>query len=167
MKKSLDTSDWSLVISLFLIICSIVIVAKIKAIRATALVLDAELKPKSVVVRVEGAVKKPGEFHVAPGTLVQDVIKKAKPRRFADIQKLPLLAPIDGSMTICLEKMREISVRVCGEAEEVQLRLPWGSRLSDLRSKLSLTKEADISFFKGRRLLKEGEVIEVPKKPIE
>jgi hypothetical protein len=47
------------------------------------------------------------------------------------------------------------------------LTLPAKSRVSDLKSKVVLSPDADKSYFRRRRWLKNGEKIEVPKKTVE
>lgn len=61
----------------------------------------------------------------------------------------------------------EVRVTVRGAAESIELVLPKGSRISDLKEKISLSAEADKTFFRRKRKLKDGEVIEVPKKTVE
>lgn len=114
MKKSLQSSEWVLVGSLFLIMASLVLVSKVNAYRCGSTLAEAPLpvapaeEPAEITVMVRGAV----------------------------------LAP-------------------------TQLTLPPKSRICDLKTKLSLTPEADKRFFRRRKLLKDGDCIEVPKKTVE
>jgi hypothetical protein len=111
MKKPIS-SEWLLTGSLFFIIVTLILVAKVNAYRAAAAI--ATLKREEVVL---------------PGT---------------------------------------VSVWVCGAVKEAgEITLPAGSRISDLKGKVTLSEEADKSFFRRRRKLKNGEAIEVPKKTVE
>ncbi|OGN64853.1 MAG: hypothetical protein A3E80_01870 [Chlamydiae bacterium RIFCSPHIGHO2_12_FULL_49_9] len=61
-----------------------------------------------------------------------------------------------------------VTVIVRGAVEEpLEVALPKGARISDLKSKVALKKDADKAFFKRRRLLKNGEIVLVPKKSVE
>lgn len=165
MKKS---PEWSLVTSLFLIICSIVLIAKVNAFKSRSIVTDEDLRVEDVSVYISGAVKKPGSYKVSPGTPLEVVIKKARPLICADLKKLPLTQLVDGTVTIVVEEMKEILVSVRGEVLKVaEYTLPVGARISDLKSKVTLTKDADKRFLSRRKLLKNGDVIEVPKKKLE
>ena len=52
-----------------------------------------------------------------------------------------------------------------GEAKE--LLLPVDSRICDVKSKISLLKTTDKSFFKSKKRLVDGAVVQVPKKTVE
>jgi hypothetical protein len=167
MKKSLLHSDWTLVFLLSALVVLVVLGAKIKAFQASSTVCDQDLVEEFVVVTIEGAVKRPGSFRVAVGTCLKEVVKKAKPLPFADLKSKALLGAVCESVVLKIEELQEVLVTVCGEAENTTIAMPVGSCVKDLSSKLSLTKDADLSFFKSRRKLKDGEVIEIPKKPVE
>jgi hypothetical protein len=102
MKKDPDWSFLCFFASLLLTVCA---VAKINAWRASYLI--AEYEAKEVVVRVEGAVRKAGDFRVAPGTALADVIKRAKPLKKADLQKLPLEMRVEEAMLVVVEEKKQ------------------------------------------------------------
>jgi hypothetical protein len=144
---------------------SLVLVAKFNAMRVATML---ELVEEEVVVRVEGAVKRPGEYRVAMGTPLEQVLKKAKPFLEADLRGLSLKENIVDSKTIAIERLKTVIVWVTGAVvEEGEIELPVGSRISDLKGKIELKEEADKSFLKRKRKLKNGEKIEVPKKTVE
>jgi hypothetical protein len=63
-----------------------------------------------------------------------------------------------------IPELEFISVRIDGAVvNPLDMQLPRGTRLFELRGKIQLTKEADERFMKRRRLLKNGEIIHVPK----
>ena len=81
------------------------------------------------------------------------------------MKKIPLEKAVEAPLTIIVEELREVVVFVGGEvAQAVEVTLPVGSRICDLRSKVALTPESDKGFFRRRKVLKDGEKIEVPKK---
>ncbi len=64
--------------------------------------------------------------------------------------------------------LTEITVHVRGAVlEPAQLKMPVQSRICDLKSKISLASNADRTFFRRKKRLKNGEIIEVPKKTVE
>lgn len=165
MEKSLRSSEWFLVGSLLLVMASLVLVAKVNAHRASAVVLA---QVPEVVVAIDGAVAKPGEYAVRKGSRIEEIVRKARPKPYANLKKLGVDERVEGPLSLHIEELSEIVVSVNGAVKEpMQLVLPAGSRLCDLRSKISLTTEADKSFFRRRRLLKDGEKIEIPKKTVE
>jgi hypothetical protein len=64
-----------------------------------------------------------------------------------------------------VEELKELKIIVRGAVVDPGvIVMPLGARICDLKSKVVLGDEADKTFFKRRRLLKNGEIIEVPKK---
>ncbi|HSX25781.1 MAG TPA: SLBB domain-containing protein [Chlamydiales bacterium] len=169
MKKSLKSPEWILVISLLAILASIVLIAKINVHRAMIAISEADLKPSEMVaVLVEGAVRKPGIYQIIPGTPIQSVCKKAGLKRYADLKKIDLTARIEAPTHLVIQELSEIEVAIAGEVIlPTQLRLPIGTRICDLKSKIQLTEQADSACFRSRRQLKDGEFFEIPKKTVE
>ena len=147
---------------------SLVLVAQVNASRASASIAVEDVKAEPVVVTVEGAVSKPGAYPVQPGTTVETVLRKARLKPFANVQNLPLHQIIEAPLHLKVEELAEITVFVCGAVTEpLEIVLPARARVSDLKSKVSLSDEADKTFFRRRRMLKHGEKIEIPKKDVE
>ncbi len=168
MKKSLTTSEWTLVGIFLIVMASLVLIAKVNKIRAGEEILAAEPRATQVLVTIDGAVKNPGEYWVPKGTLVEAALQKARPRPDADVAALPLKEILTGARQFTVPELREIRVWVEGAvAAAVELVLPVGSRISDLKAKVAPTDETDRAFFRRKRLLKHGEKIEVPKKRLE
>ena len=168
MKKSLQSSEWVLAGSLLLIMASLVIIAKINVYRAASTLSSPDLQIEEILVAVSGAVKKPGEYHVPAGTPLEAVLRRAKPLPHANLKGLSLKEPIDAPRDLFVEELTEITVFVSGAVQEpMKLTLPARSRVSDLKSKVVLSPDADKSYFRRRRWLKNGEKIEVPKKTVE
>lgn len=120
------------------------------------------------MVTIEGAVAKPGEYWLPSGTTVAQALRKARLKPFADIQALPLKQIIEEPLHLRVEEFTEVVVSVRGAVEKpLDLTLPTGTRVCDLKSKIILTRDADKSFFRRRKLLKNGDIIEVPKKDVE
>ena len=166
MNSSLRQSEWILVLSLLIIMASLLVISRVNASRSAALLggrppPSAELYP----VVITGAAKKPGTYPAYPGTPLKKVVQKSLPNRFADLRKIDLEQKVEGPMAIELTLLQEITVRIEGEVEApIELTLPIGARMSELKSKVVLTERADQSVFKSRRMLKDGEIVMVRKK---
>lgn len=168
MKKSLPASEWILVGSLLLIMASLVILAKVNAYRASSLISVKDLQQEKILIQIDGAVAKPGEYSVSSGTLIGEALKKSRPHPFADLKKIPLKEVIEAPLHIHVEELTEVQISVRGAVvEPVELKVPARTRICDLKSKVSLTAEADRSYFRRRKAVKDGEVLVVPKKTIE
>ncbi len=169
MSNSLRTSELILVCSLLLILSSVLGIAKINASCASTLLATTPLPSHTpCLVRIEGAVAKPGLYEVPPGTPIQKVLSKSRPKRFANLKKIDLAGRVEKEMDLVVEELTEIEVVVQGAiAEPIQLTVPAGTRVCDLKSKIALKEGADLTIFKSRRMLKDGEIIEVLKKGVD
>lgn len=168
MKKSIRSTEWLLAISLLAVMASLVIVSKINVHRADSTLATEGKEAEMIAVTIEGAVAKPGSYSVPAGTPVETVLRKARPKPWANLQKISLRQIVEAPINIVVEELSEIKVTVKGavvECEEIVL--PARSRICDLKSKIHLSEEADKGFFRKRRALKQGEIIEVPKKTVE
>ena len=166
--KSLPSSEWLLVASLLAVMGSLLLIARVNAHRAASSVNLVEWKQEEILVTISGAVSKPGEHKVLPGTTVAEVLRKARPKSWAKLGTLPLDEVIESPLQLHVEELSEIKIFVKGAiAEPVEITVPAKSRICDLKSKLSFTSETDLRFFRRKRRLKEGEIIEVPKKTVE
>ena len=169
MKKSLQSSEWILALSLLAILASSILIAKVNVYRATTAIAEADLKPvEAVAVLIEGAVQRPGTYQVIPGTLTRTVLKKAGLKRHADLNGIDVTKRIEEATHLTIQEISEIEVAIGGEVVlPTQLRLPIGARVCDLKSKIQLTEQANPACLKSRRQLKNGEFFEIPKKTVE
>jgi len=164
LKRSLQASEWILSFSLLLLLASLFLIARFHEHRKRSqLARSASLFAQQVEVEISGEVARPGVFRATAGSRLGDLVKKSRPKRFADLRHLNLDEPVSSNLQIRLESLAEIVVRIEGAAEPIELRLPAGSRICDLKSKIRCAPEADPKFFKKRRLLKDGETVAIPK----
>ena len=165
---SLRPFEWILAATLIIFIAALVLIAKINSYRASTAISAATLLPEEILVTIDGAVKKPGQYMIRAGGTIEHALRKAKPTVTADLKALPLKELIENPLHISVPELKEIRVFVAGAiAEPVELRLPPGSRICDLRSKVIFTNETEKAFFRRRKLLKNGDRIEAPKKTVE
>lgn len=160
--KSLKTSEWLFFFGFLFLIGSFYIISK-----ATGGLdgVSAEKEPPLIVVEVVGCVYKPGVFKVPQGSLVQEVLRKARPKPLADLREVEMLKILDQEGVIDVPAFKKITVSVTGcVAECKDLVLPAGARVCDLKKHLVLLPGADLLFFKSRKLLRDRQVILVPKK---
>ena len=168
MEKSLPSSEWVFVGSILIVMTAFFVVAKVNAYRASSEISIAPLLKEECIVTITGAVSRSGEYTVRVGTTLEQVLKKARPMPYSNLRALPLKKIIETSLLIDVEELTEISVSIDGEvAEPVTLVLAPKSRICDLKSKVIFTDETDKTFFRKRRLLRDGDRITVPKKTVE
>jgi hypothetical protein len=161
-------SDWVFVASLVLVMVSLILVAKINGSRAFSAVDLHRLRQEMILVTVDGAVAKPGQYSVLSGTRVGDVLKRARVKPLADLSAVVVDELIDSPRHIQVGELLEIKVFIRGEVKEpLEITLPSCSRICDLKTKVMLTEESDLQFFKRKKRLKNGEILEVPKKTVE
>jgi len=123
--------------------------------------------PQPVEITISGEVTHPGTFPALPGSRIGDLIKKSRPKRFADLSGIDHDSQVEKTLELKIPKMFEISIRVVGAVEAPQeLKVLPGSRICDLKSKIHCAPNADLRFFKQRRLLKNGEMIFIPRKEV-
>jgi len=166
LTKSLETSEWLLAVSLILILASLFTISHLHKGRKQSQWTHYFVRATEPFdITITGEVLHPGTFTALPGTRLGDLVKKSRPKRFANLRSLDLDRPIESSMEIVIAKLNEISIRVEGAVSEpVDLKLPTGSRIYDLKSKIQCSKDADPKFFKQRRLLKDKETLIIPAK---
>ena len=156
----LRSSEWLLTGSLFLLLFSLVAIAKIKASQAGE---PRERKIVTVDLRIDGHVKRPGVYSVARGTPIGEVLKKARPKKFADLRTISLEEPVSHPLELNIECLKELVIRIEGAVQNPrQYQVPPGTRISDLKKNLSLAANADLAFFKKKRMVQDGETINVP-----
>ena len=164
VKKTLKFSEL-FVISFFLILMvSMVLISRLSSAKAKSFLSD--FRPtKLVQVEISGEVLKPGSFEVEVGSSVGEVIKKARPKRFAD------LCGLDKDQIVCektvleIPKLKEIRVYVVGEvAQPYEFLVEPGTRVCQLKSKISLSENGDPAPLSSRRILADCEKITILKR---
>jgi len=157
----LRAAEWALAGSLLLILLSLFVIAKIQA-RQCSKGTDS-IPIVLVMIQITGFVEHPGVFEIARGTSLEEVLRKAKPKRFANLRGLDLRSPLSHSMELTIEPLQSLRVQIQGAVEKSELiEVVPGTRICHLKQIISLADSADLRFFKKRRLLSDGDVIDVP-----
>jgi SLBB domain-containing protein len=166
LKKSLEASEWILSLSLILILASLFTITRFHEHRKkNKLIACASVAVRPVEIAISGEVAHPGVFSALPGTRIGDLVKKSCPKRFADLTGIDLDSPVEKALELAIPRLSELSVRIEGAVTApIELKVPAGSRICDLKPKIECSGDANLQFFKKRRLLKNGEIIYVPKK---
>lgn len=164
MEKGLLESERIVVASLILIIFSLLIIAKTAAFRSSSdFGLDVIPEKSLVAVQIQGAVARPGEYRVPIGTELKKVLSKAKLKKFANLRQLDFNQTIREPISFEIAELQEIKIQVDGAVKNsLFLVLPIGSRVCDLKEKISLEEWATPDALKSRRMLLDGEVFTVP-----
>jgi len=156
----LRSSEWLLTGSLLFLLAALLAIAKIKAYQA-----GEPLKERVITLEIslQGHVKNPGIYPVRRGTALGELIKQARPLKFADLRSLSLKEPILKPLELVIEPLKELLIQVEGAVEHPgQISVSPGTKISDLKKILTLDKEADPAFFRKKRLLQDGECVKIP-----
>jgi hypothetical protein len=118
-----------------------------------------------VQVSIEGFVEKPDVYEFPVGTPMGEVLRKARPKRFADLRSIDQASPLTTSLQLKLEPLRSLQVHVTGAVvNSGTIEVEPGTRICHIKQKIQLSDEADLAFFKKRKFLADGDVIDVPLK---
>jgi len=125
--------------------------------------INEPLPVASISVFVSGSVKKPVVITVPQGTSIRKVLRKARVQAMADLTNIDLDRSLQSSCSLHIPTLEKITVVVQGAIEEsISIELPPGSRICDLKNCLKLSADADLGFFRHRKILKNTEIIDVP-----
>lgn len=124
---------------------------------------DNEIHQETISIKIEGAVENPGIFFVSRKSTVEEALRLAKPTQFADLKKIVPGAAVKSGQRIKVPSIPLITVHIKGEVDSAGFhQMRKGTRLCDLPALLQFPESVDLSKFKKKRALKNGEVIEVP-----
>ncbi len=166
MKESLQTSEWIFFILIVALLTVVFTVSKITSCRSLEL-LDQKRRREEVqiAIAVSGCVKRPGTYKIVQGQPLSELLYKARPKPLADLSQLDLNGSLEEPCSIHVQQLEMVEVRVEGCVKEnLSLEVAAGSRISDLKGRIELSADADKGFLRRRRILKNHEVLVVPKK---
>ncbi len=131
-------SEWVISGSLVLILASLLLISQFHEHRKKLqLAAFSEKIERPISIAISGEVSCPGVFSVEPGTRVGDLVKKCRPKRYADLSGIDLDRPVEIACEMLIPQLTAITVKIEGAvAELIELTLPIGSRVSDLKSKV-------------------------------
>ena len=160
--RSLHFSEWLLIGFFLAFLFSLFFISNVFSSKAG--VFLSPLPPiKKVFVEIVGEVKRPGRYEFEAGVSCEEVLKKAGLKYFSDLSPFDLNAPAPLFMTVL--KLREIHVSVEGEVvNPYSLVVDPGTRICDLKSKICVKESGDISIFRSRKMIADGQKIWIHKK---
>jgi len=159
-KGKLLRSEWTVILSLLCVMLSLSVIAKMKTLDCSEQLLTPPSQGhKMCEVVIDGAVSKPGTFHVPPGTLLTKVLKKSGLCPNSNLRDLDLNQRVEESIHIHIGEISELSVTLEKEGEElVHFTVPLGTKVSDLKSFGVCSKKEAQQLFKSRRPVRDGDV---------
>ena len=118
-----------------------------------------------VQLHIEGFVEKPGVYEFPAGTPIGEALRKAKPKRFADLRAIDPILPLAESRELKIEPLQNLRIHVRGAVINPEtIEVEPGTRICHIKQKIQLSDEADLVFFKKRNYVSDGDVILVPHK---
>lgn len=161
-RPSLNPSEWAVITVFLLLLSSLGLIAKISSWKARDLLSSAP-PLETVQIEVSGEVLRPGVYELRKNSLCAEILERIRPKRFADLSGIDPKAPVFSPFYI--PKLQELHVLIEGEGVcPCELSVPPGTRVSDLKSKITFLENGDPSPFRSRKMLSEGEVIFVKKR---
>ena len=164
MEKSLQKSEWVFLVAIIALIVILFSVSKFTSYRSLEL-LDQRRKKEEIQIEVEisGHVKRPGRYQISRGQSLNEILSKARPKALADLTMFDRDKSLDESCSIHIQPLKIVKIRVEGCVKEnISLEMPAGSRICHLKGQIELSSDADRSFLRRRRILKEGEILVIP-----
>ena len=165
-RPHLGAHEWAVVVPLVAaLVAGACIASGGDAIDDMVEVLGDESVPRTVAIKVVGAVAKPGIYHVEAGTSIGQLLEQVEPTAEANLRRLNQEAPLTRSRTLKIKAQEMIAIVVDGAAVTTGIvQVPKGTRLADWAAQADLDADADRTALTSRRYLKNGERIVVPRK---
>ena len=119
----------------------------------------------SIVVTIKGAITRPGDYSFKRGARLKELLAQAEPLPEADLESIKSNSKMRDGQIIKIASQRWITIQVEGAVESPgAMRVKHGTNRNELIEQLSLLPEADVSKLQTKRLLRNGEVLQVPVK---
>jgi hypothetical protein len=167
--KSVQTAEWTVAVSFSFLLLALLLISNLHTSSEIAKIGNSRhlfsKEKKFCKIAVSGEVSKPGIYLIEKGMPFHDVLKKCHPKKWADIKNFKSSLVVEKDLTIVIEPLQKIVIRVVGEVEnEAVLELAVKTKISDLKGQIACTSKADLTFFKKRRCLQDGEVVTIPQR---
>lgn len=165
-KKSLPLQEWFLLLVVLGFLATLVIISSLSRSRIKGVLISSPPQiEKEIIVQIDGEVANPGSYPVPSGTPLEKILKRAKPKRNADLSSFKIEEKLVGPCEIHIPKLEKIIVTIEGAVlNPGRLEVPVNSRVKDLKGRIVFLEgpAAQAAISKKRRLLKHGEVIHIP-----
>lgn len=118
-----------------------------------------------VKIMIGGLVTKPGDYWVEKGTPLEEVLRKAHPKRLANLRGIDLKIKLEKPLQIHIEELEDLHIYLEGAIDPPSpLTVPVRTRVCDLKKYIPNKALIDPLFFRSKRLLREGERLFLPPK---
>lgn len=114
-------------------------------------------------VVVKGAVHFPGTYQLVNEMTIGTLLKLAMVKPDADLGKMRLDTVIRKTRLVYVKEKAQITVYLTGAVKNAgAVKVNKGTTLEELLKTIDLDEDAHLEAFKGKRKLKENELIEIP-----
>jgi DNA uptake protein ComE-like DNA-binding protein len=121
------------------------------------------LAPTHIEMAIDGAVERPGKYHLKKGSLLQDLLDQAKILPTAELKHLNLKAKLRKGQVVHVPSQEMITVYLEGAViKPGPYQFLKGTRLMDLKDRDLFTSGADLKLLNKKRRLKHNEVLSIP-----
>lgn len=115
-------------------------------------------------VLVKGAVDHPGVYHLQVEMPMKEILALAGVRQDADLRRYALEAYVKKGRVINVPSKQMITIFLSGAVRgDTTIKVPKGTKVSDLLSIVDLAEDADVEVLQKKRLLKPNETLHIPK----
>ena len=115
-------------------------------------------------VLVKGAVDHPGVYHLQGEMQMKEVLALAGVRQDADLRRYALEGYIKKGRAINVPAKQMMTIFLSGAIRgDRTIKVPKGTKVSDLLSIVELAEDADVEVLQKKRLLKPNETLYIPK----
>lgn len=151
--------EWLAVVAISAFIATISVTAYL---RETDLPIYQDAAADTIDIYVKGAVTKEAIYHVRKNASLEEILAEIELKPDADLSSLKLDKILRHGQTVMIPS-HYIHITVTGAVlEEKVYTFPKKTKIRDVSSLIELHPEADLTIFKSKRQLKNGEVLEIP-----
>lgn len=151
--------EWLAVVAIIAFIATISLTAYLREID---LPINNDAAADTIDVKVSGAVVNSRVLHVRKGALVKEILDEIELKPDADLSNLKLDKPLRQGQKVLIPS-HFIHVTITGAVREAKVYVfPKKTKIRDISALLDLDPEADLSLFKSKRQLRDGEILVVP-----
>lgn len=167
METILKTREWmaiAAILSVMLVLTAFVAVKHRSAASSSLSVTPSYVKNR-VEATVKGAVAHPGVYSLPKETTLRELLAVAELTAEADVRRFNLDKVVQQGRAIHIVSRPMITVHVMGAVQSSgEIRVPQGTRVEELVARVSLNEDADARVLKKKRKIKDGEVVNIPKR---
>lgn len=119
--------------------------------------------PHHIEVSISGAVKRPGIYQLAAGAHLAELLALAEVDEQADMRRFSAKRVLRHNQSIHIRTKPMITIYLSGAVVNAgEVRVPQGTRLSDLKQQGLLLPQADAKVVANKRYLRDQQKIYIP-----